>query len=536
MKKIMNVKSDCRNMFPGEIISTIMNDRGIEDIEEFLNPTIEQHMLPLTDLKNIDKAVSIVLSGLQTGASFGVYADVDVDGICSTTIIVKYLKSLGINPTTYTNKGKEHGTSSYNVRKILEDKVNILIIVDSLDGNIDNYKLLHDNGVTIVVLDHHFIDPKIPYEDYATLVSSQNNYANANLCGSGVSWKFVAALDDSLGTCESYGLIDLAMAGTCGDMMDLSDKSMENRAIVAAGLSNIQNTTLLKLAKSTDFSSKTISFSVAPKINSAMRLSQNEYANNAFLSEDDKEINRYVKMLDACREEQKDEVARIYDDAVEQCNEQLDKKMMVVIIDSKYSINGLLGNSLMSIYQRPILVLTERFASYQGSMRACGVADFRQMLEDTGLCSAKGHELASGIEIPYNNFDALREIMEEKLANIEFSQTIEADAEINVDDVNSQLIDAVKSVDRISGMGFPSLKFLIEIDDFEVEKVSKGKHLCIRTKNMLFIKWNFNDDVLFEQLEDAALLGESIKCVGSLEGSFVYKVYNKMIIDDIILD
>ena len=89
--------------------------------------------------------------------------------------------------------------------------------------------------------------------------------------------------------------------------------------------------------------------------------------------------------------------------------------MIVVIIDSKYSINGLLGNKLMQIYQRPILVLTEKFDSYQGSMRACGVNDFRQMIEDTGLCEAKGHELASGIEIPYSNFDKFREVMEEKL-------------------------------------------------------------------------------------------------------------------------
>ena len=297
--------------------------------------------------------------------------------------MVKYLKSLGIEPIVYANKGKEHGTNDYNMRKIIEDKINILIIVDSLDGSIDNYKLLHENNIKTVVLDHHFVSPDIPYDDYITLVSSQVNYGNSNLCGSAVTWKFTVALDDALGTFVSDDLIDLAMAGTCGDMMDLSEKSMENRAIVAAGLENIKNETLQKIAKSSDFSSKTISFSVAPKINSAMRLSKNEYANNAFLSEDSKDTSKYIKLLNKCREEQNAEVDRIYEDAIEQCNTQLDKKMMVVIIDSKYSINGLLGNRLLSIYQRPILVLSERFSSYKGSMRACGVEDFRQMLEDT---------------------------------------------------------------------------------------------------------------------------------------------------------
>lgn len=458
-----------------------------------------------------------------------------MDGISSTTIINKYLKELGINPIIYTNKGKEHGTTELNIKKIINDNINILIIVDSLDGNIDNYKLLHDNGVKIIVIDHHFIDSNIPYSDYITLVSSQNDYGNPNLCGAASVWKVCAHIDSVIGTVASYDLIDLAAAGTCGDMMDLSENSMENRAIVNEGLNNVHNKTLLKMGGGYDFSSKTISFSIAPRINSAMRIYKNEYANNAFLSDDEEDINNNIKLLNKCREEQNDEVNRIYDDAISQCNEQLDKKMMVVIIDSKYSINGLLANRLMSIYQRPILCLSEKFSSYQGSMRACGVEDFRQMLEDTGLCEAKGHELASGIEIPYANFDKLREVMEEKLSDIEFTQYIDIDAQIDIGDVNNQLIEDVKKIDRISGMGFASLTFMIELEDYTVERLSKGKHLGIRSGNMLFIKWNFNDEEMYERLEDASLCGTPIQCIGSLDGSFVYKVWNKMILDDIII-
>lgn len=76
MKKIVNIKNDCRNMFSSEIIETILDERGIKNPEEFLNPSMEKHMLPITDLKNIDKAVDIVLGGLKRGDLFGVYADV----------------------------------------------------------------------------------------------------------------------------------------------------------------------------------------------------------------------------------------------------------------------------------------------------------------------------------------------------------------------------------------------------------------------------------------------------------------------------
>ena len=46
---------------------------------------------------------------------------------------------------------------------------------------------------------------------------------------------------------------------------------------------------------------------------------------------------------------------------------------------------------------------------------------------------------------------------------------------------------------------------------------------------------NFNDDDMYERLEDAALCGETLRCVGSLEGSYLYNIFNKMIVDAIII-
>ena len=76
MKKKLNVKSDCRGMFPQEIIEAIMESRGVKDIDEFLNPSLEKYLLPLNDLKNVKEATDIIISGLKRGDLFGIYADV----------------------------------------------------------------------------------------------------------------------------------------------------------------------------------------------------------------------------------------------------------------------------------------------------------------------------------------------------------------------------------------------------------------------------------------------------------------------------
>lgn len=76
MKKKLNVKSNCVGMFPQEIIEAIMESRGVKDIDEFLNPSLEKHLLPLDDLKNVEEATDIIISGLKRGDLFGIYADV----------------------------------------------------------------------------------------------------------------------------------------------------------------------------------------------------------------------------------------------------------------------------------------------------------------------------------------------------------------------------------------------------------------------------------------------------------------------------
>ena len=59
MKKVLKAKYDCRGMDNDEIIETILEDRKIEDIQEFLHPD-ENSLIPFEKLKNIDKAYEII--------------------------------------------------------------------------------------------------------------------------------------------------------------------------------------------------------------------------------------------------------------------------------------------------------------------------------------------------------------------------------------------------------------------------------------------------------------------------------------------
>lgn len=76
MNKHICIRNDCKGKFSREIIEAIMESRGVKDIDEFLNPSLEKHLLPLDDLKNVEEATDIIISGLKRGDLFGIYADV----------------------------------------------------------------------------------------------------------------------------------------------------------------------------------------------------------------------------------------------------------------------------------------------------------------------------------------------------------------------------------------------------------------------------------------------------------------------------
>lgn len=535
MKKEINIKADLRGLYNQEIIEAILENRGIKDVESFLNPT-EDWILPYNAMFRIDEAAKIVFDGLTNGKQFFINIDSDTDGISSGTIIVRYLKGLGCKVDWHVSERKTHGTSNALLRKLEKVKPDILIIVDSLDGNIENYSKIKDMGIQTIVLDHHIVDEKIPYDEYVCLVSSNRKYPNTELSGSGCVWKFVKYLDSLLGITDADNLADLAACGIVSDMMNMSESNMENRAIVALGLSNLQNPAMKKIIGSYEYNSNSYSFSVAPLINASCRYNENENAVKCFLSDENKEVLKYLKVLKGCKERQAIEIAELMKDAIEQAESQIDKKMIVIVVDTDSGIKGLLANKLLEKYGRPIMVLQEDFGGYSGSCRSIGCGNFKAICDETELGKFAGHEEAFGVEsIYYYNFDAFREAVEKRLGDIEFKTELDVDAELNLGDINEDLIRNVKAIDRISGQGFKSIKVLIKCDDYEISTMSEGKHLVVNAQSPYkFIKWNASESMI-EEMEEHAMFGDELSFVGSLDIGYLGRAFSMRIIcDDII--
>ena len=140
-KKNYEILADCRGMYEQEIIDIILENRGIKDVEHFLNPR-EDDLLPT--MKYMADAAKIIENGLDKDRRFGIFFDTDTDGVTAGAIMTRYLRNYTERVSSYINKGKAHGLIGQDITRF--ENVDVLIIVDSLDKDTSVYEELVKQG------------------------------------------------------------------------------------------------------------------------------------------------------------------------------------------------------------------------------------------------------------------------------------------------------------------------------------------------------------------------------------------------------
>lgn len=111
---IYKLKSDID--LEGNVGINVLKDRGVEDIADYLNPTIEAECDPLL-LDNIVTAAETLYKHLKKGSNIFIQVDSDADGYCSAAIIYQYIKN--VNPKAKIqwriHEGKQHGIISETI-------------------------------------------------------------------------------------------------------------------------------------------------------------------------------------------------------------------------------------------------------------------------------------------------------------------------------------------------------------------------------------------------------------------------------------
>lgn len=466
----------------------ILKLRGIN-----INPTdffCPDFQYPPDQLTNLPEAVALLHDHIEHHSNILVVLDTDTDGITSGTIVYRYLKNFTDNVTYTIGHGKAHGLTQHGFNFL--SQFDLVIACDSLSNEHDLYRELNAQGTEIILLDHHGCQAyENEYPNLTLTVNSENfDYPNKYLSGAGVAYKFCHAYDLCSGTKYAENYLDLAATGLIADVSDMT--SMENRTICRLGMNNLQNKGLQTILKGYAFNATSIMFSIAPLINAANRLNQNETIARLLLSDDDKEIKTAYKQALLAKEQQ-DEIykSELHNFHIQNSDGSLERGKFTYYITDHGAMTGYIAQKLCEETKKPSIVLTKNDDCYSGSIRSKNLADFRDWCTIGELAQAQGHPEAAGIKV-YDLDNFLKEL-ELELKDVALTKEQAYDLEIPLELIDLDLAEQTIKFNALTGNNFPTLNFVIRNLKPAAITIMKDKHTKFILGDITFLMWNNTD-------------------------------------------
>lgn len=445
------------------VIDKLAAINGIEDMFRFVYPTEEELHSPYL-LKNIEKLRDRIIKAIEQKQNIAIYVDNDPDGISSTAIMQQYLSNYTDKASYFHSQRSDGHGIQYGIDKIPKG-TELLIIVDSSSNESEICKKITEQGIDIVIIDHHQIEN---INDYCILVNPQQidcSYPNKQSSGSLLSWKVCQTLDDYFHENFSDSLIDLAAFGLYSDMQSMSEP--ENRFVVNTMLDNVHNIGLKAILKVINkekekLYSSTIGYNITPFINAPTRLDKIELPLELLTTDDPVialELAKEIHSLNEVRKKTQKEAVKRLKPLVNESDK------CIVLVDGSLGkgYNGLIANDLAGIFQRPVIIQGETETEYSGSFRSYGGFNFLEFVSRIDMVTnSGGHAEAGGVSVLKENFEKFKSTLNSKLKNEKFEQITYYDFELPAEKINEKLITQVQNFCRVSGTGFEEAKFLIK--------------------------------------------------------------------------
>lgn len=470
------------------IIARLMRNRdviGDEAIDFYLNGTVEDLYDGLL-MKDMDRAVDILKEKIEEGKKIRVIGDYDIDGVNATYILQQGLAGLGADvDTDIPDRIKDgYGLNQMLIDRALEDDVDTIVTCDNGIAAMSEIAYGKENGMTIVVTDHH----EVPYLEEngkkkyllppADAVVDPHRadceYPFKGLCGAAVAYKLVEVLYRVSGKSEQEvehlqdNLMENVAIATIGDVMDLVG---ENRVFVKKGLELLKTTKnegLHALMQCTgvdtaNLNTYHIGFVIGPCINAGGRLDTAKRALELLNASNRREAVTLAADLKELNDSRKEMTEEGVEEAVRQIESSSwkdDQVLVVYLPECHESIAGIIAGRIKERYYRPTFVLTKGETGVKGSGRSIEAYDmFAEMSRCRELFTKfGGHKLAAGLSLEEEKVEVFRKRINElaDLTEEDLQMKVSIDMRLPFPYINEELIHELKILEPFGkGNGKP---------------------------------------------------------------------------------
>lgn len=490
------------------LFERILAARGLNDVsarQAFLSPDYAATKYDPFLLSEMDKAVERLVLARQKQEKIVIYGDYDIDGLSATALLLDAFHSFGFQhlDAFIPNRFVEgYGMTIGAVDKVRDMGAQLIVTVDC--GSLCHTEIAYaaELGIDTVVTDHHNIAPTRP-PAVATVNPkyADHEYPFRDLCGAGVAFKLVQALQTRLdGLPDGYEkwLLDLVALGTVCDIVTLAD---ENRANVYWGLEVLkkQRRTGLKALMAVSgiepetVNTRHLGFGLGPRMNAAGRLDTAQHSLDMLTATDGIEALAASEKLEAFNVERRSIQDEIFKQACEQADVMADDRVLVVASEGwNHGVIGIVASKLVETYKKPVFIIGIRGDTATGSARSFGdfsAADAVRAADDI-ILRGGGHSAAAGVTLEVAQIPAFRRRVNEFYDSLNLSDQVrflQPSADVEIKDFTEITEELVEQIARMEPFGNGNPEPILKIAHAVVAGVRRmganGQHVKIALRD-----------------------------------------------------
>lgn len=441
-----------------QIVAELLLQRGIdtfEGAEAFFRPKLEDLHNPFL-MKNMDLAVNRLENAIKNEEKILLFGDYDVDGTTAVALMYGFLK--GYCPTIDfyipDRYAEGYGISFQGIDYAKDNGQTLIIALDCGIKAIDKVNYAKEKGIDFIICDHHEPGNEIP--DCIVLDQKQKDcsYPYKELSGCGVGFKLLQGfLNHRNEPMEKlYPFLDLLAISIGADIVAITG---ENRILCTHGLRILNEAPRVAFKELLEVSGKKfpltltdVVFIIAPRINAAGRIRSGRMAVELMISEDQEEMNRLSKEINADNLERRSLDQQITAEAIQQVKENpaFEETASTVVFDASWhkGVVGIVASRLIEKYYRPTIVLTESNGLVGGSARSIANFDLYKALTECEdlLEQFGGHQHAAGMTLKRENLEVFTkrfdEVVKRSLLSDNKIPIQEIDVQIDLNDIHGE--------------------------------------------------------------------------------------------------
>jgi single-stranded-DNA-specific exonuclease len=444
-------------------LAELLVQRGIYDFDmakAFFRPDLNSLHDPFL-MKDMVKAVDRIKEALSLNEKILIYGDYDVDGTTSVALVYSYFKDLKASCLAYVpDRYKEgYGLSLRGIDYAKQENASLIICLDCGIKAVDKVAYANSKGIDIIICDHHRPGSVLP-KAVAVLDPKQEdcNYPYKELCGCGIGFKLIQALQKSINEPFEKLLpyLDLVVTAIGSDIVPITG---ENRILAYHGLEILNKNprtgfkALMGMVKKDNFSITDVVFIIGPRINAAGRMEHGLEAVNLLVEKDLQSATAKAKAIEEYNLERRSTDQSITKEALEQIislGEEHTKTTVVYHESWHKGVIGIVASRLTETFYRPTLVFTKSGNYLAASARSVYGFDIYNALEASSeyIEQFGGHKYAAGLTIREENYIQFRkkfeQVVSDQIADHQLIQKQVYDTEIELADITPKFYRILK--------------------------------------------------------------------------------------------